>query len=506
MTATATNKRIGYDPLPKQRIFHSCPADEVLFGGAAGPGKSRALLEHLVKNCLHVPGGRAVMFRRRFPDIRKMIDDSKLIVPESFAKYNENDHRWVFAPRLNPWEQGGPERQSVLQFSHMNNADDRFNHQGEEYDWIGFDESTHFTPDMVEFLRTRNRSTIPGSRAQMLYASNPGNIGHLFFSQQFVFPEQRDVELLSFWDERLTGPDDKQGWWARYPAGTRGTPEPFIVWRPNPTRDQVVANKRRESLGEDVLPVPTRCFIPGLLEDNPYLYHDGRYEARLLSNPNENQRRALRYGDWTVFEGQYFTTFDPDVHVIDPMSPPPHWRKWASMDWGSEAPLAYLWHTQDPETKQIITYRELYRTRMETPYACEIILDLTGDEHINYTAADPAMWNGYSREDSLSFAELFERNGVELIKAQNSRLPGWARCRDLLAINPLTGKPGWVLTRDCLNGIRTIPMQIHDENNIEDLDSSNEDHWCDAWRYGMMAKSAFLRNPRTSPMKHGVRR
>ena len=124
---------------------------------------------------------------------------------------------------------------------------------------------------------------------------------------------------------------------------------------------------------------------------------------------------------------------------------------------------------------------------------------MSQDEHIDMTLADPSMWSGDSRDDALSRAEMYERKGVVLTPANNRRVDGWARVRDALALDPVTGAPNWVITKNCVNLIRTLPMLVYDEDNAEDLDTEGEDHAVDAARYGLMARSAFSGRRRTKP-------
>src|SRR5690606_9291919 len=135
-------------------------------------------------------------------------------------------------------------------------------------------------------------TTIPGVKCVVRCASNPGGVGHAFLKKRFIDPA---------------------------PPG-----EVFI--------DPETGLSRR--------------FIPATLDDNPHL-DKASYERRLLSLP-EAQRRAYRYGDWDLFEGQFFSEFQrmrngKPWHVIKPSQIPEgripdHWRRWRSIDWGYSQP------------------------------------------------------------------------------------------------------------------------------------------------------------------------
>ena len=132
------------------------------------------------------------------------------------------------------------------------------------------------------------------------------------------------------------------------PPGTRGAPKPYQVWRPEATEEHL-------QLGTTPR---TRCFIPATVDDNRYI--DAEYKSALLELP-EAKKQALLYGDWDTYEGQFFAEFTEDTHVIDPISPQPHWPKWRGLDHGFYDPLVCIWFTMNPEDGQIIGYRELYK-------------------------------------------------------------------------------------------------------------------------------------------------
>lgn len=473
---SATSQQLLYNPEPMQAIYHSAPADEVFYGGAAGGGKSYAMLNEFIRDCLAHPGALDVIFRRTSPELQTEFRDKShdLLYGKGLAKYNHNDDRWVFT------------NGSVLRFSHLQHGGDVNKHYGVGYSRIGFDESTHFMPEQIDRLRSRNRSAVPGMWSRMFYASNPGKVGHVYFKSYFVEPRDEfntiigEADLIAYYDF-------KAGRWRKFKAGTRGQPMPFVVWRPDLTEAQIEQNQSRARDGVPLITALSRVFIPARLSDNPYLYKDPKYNATLAALP-EAERRALLYGDWDIYEGQFFPEFNTPTHVIDPILPPAHWRKWRSIDWGYASPLCVLWHAQDTETSKIITYRELYVTETKDTEVCRLINSMTpADEHIDLTVADPqSFWRGESRDDSLNLAEVYARNGVFLERANNARIDGWRRMRDLMAVDLASGQPRWQCTSTCRNLIRTLPGLVRDDKNPEDCDTDGEDHAADSLRYGLM--------------------
>lgn len=120
------------------------------------------------------------------------------------------------------------------------------------------------------------------------------------------------------------------------------------------------------------------------------------------------------------------------------------------------------------------------------------IRSLTGEEKIAYTAASPDAWqcrgmNASGELPGMSIAEVFAHGGVPLLRADNTRVAGWQRVREYLADGD-DGQPRLGIFRSCQNLIRTLPMLTFDENFVEDVSGSCEDHAPEALRYGLMSR------------------
>lgn len=223
----------AYEVSVPQAAFLSLPHMEALYGGAAGGGKSDALLRAALQY-VEFPAYKAILFRKTFSQLSQaggLIDRSKEWLTGK-ATWNETKHRWTFPSG------------AILEFGHLQHENDRFNYQGAEFDFIGFDELTHFTEIEYRYLFSRLRrrvdSLIPG---RMRSASNPGGKGHRWVKRRFI--------------ERKPDPED---------------------------------------LGDTPEKCAERIFIPAKLTDNPGIDQTA-YEAALRQLDPQEQEQLLD-GNW----------------------------------------------------------------------------------------------------------------------------------------------------------------------------------------------------------------
>lgn len=429
-----------YIPYPKQLYLHLAYqyADEILYGGSAGGGKTFSMLFDAYIKCVKYPGIRVAIFRRTFPELeRTFIQKSLRYFDSSMGYYNRKTRTWtIYTPSV----------PSTIEFCHCRKESDVFIYQSAEYDVIYIDELTHFSEFQYTYLISRLRSSATSElkmRPHIICATNPGGIGHGWVRRYWrIYSE--DVHYKVFED------------------------------------DETVSSLT--SLGINIPPM-RRVFIPAKVYDNYYIIkNDPQYIARLASSPYAKQ---LLDGDWSVFTGQAFPDFDEKKHAIPSFPIPSNWKRWISIDYGYSRPFCALWHAQDPVTGKVYTYREVYKIKLSDIEQAELVMELSKNEEIEAVIVDPSTFA--AKGSGSSIAQTWIETGLKnVVKGNNSRIDGWIRVHDWLKLDK-NDEPIWYVFKDkCPNLVRTMPEMVYSVENPEDIDTTAEDHAVDALRYFFM--------------------
>lgn len=237
-------------------------------------------------------------------------------------------------------------------------------------------------------------------------------------------------------------------------------------------------------------------FVQALVYDNKFLIENDPDYVRVLENLPEERRKAMLYGDWEVFEGQFFSKWKKATHVIEPFDIPKYWFRYVSIDWGYNDYCSVLWHATDSDG-HIYTYRELHVRQMSVNDVADLIIENSKGEEIRYHVGSPDMWQTRGTGNDLigeNIADMFAKKGIYWIEADDRRIVGWNRMREYMELAP-DGKPWWLITSNCTNLIKCIPQAIYDDKKTEDM--CTEPHEItdalDSSRYFLMSRPPISR-------------
>ena len=432
-----------------------------MFGGAAGPGKTKALLWEAIGQAWEVAGSDTLLLRRTYPELESsLLAQFRRDVPHNlYLSYNEAKH-------VVTWLNG-----STTRFGYCRNENDVYQYQGAEYLFVGIDELTHFTLKRWQFLTSRNRCAVPcytagsnkGKRVVscMAGATNPGNIGHAW--------------VKALWVDKLP------------PSGYE-SPELY------------------DPADYD--------FIRARLDDNPIYANDMNYRKTLGALP-ENLRKAFLEGDWSVFAGQYFDLFEFGRHTVraEDLGMQSWWPKWISIDWGFHHPSAVYWHTAVPGDRwpaaseeksppatgaahgsatnrppRIVTYREFVQNGLSPGMLAQAIVERTGRETIREVYLSPDAFAHRTSEASIAeqLGDVLAQNGLPRpALADDDRIGGWQLMYQLLE------RDAWVITENCAKLIECIPQMVRDNRRVEDIRKVEGDDPADAARYGIVPGARY---------------
>jgi len=468
---------LEWSPTRKQETLVTLPDTifEALYGGAAGPGKTEILyMLPLIRGWHQHPRYKGLILRRTFPELEaEIIVRSHQWYESTGATYNQQKKRWTFP-------NGGYQA-----FGHAEHEKDITKYDGVEYNYVGWDELTHFTQYQYLYLvASRVRSSTSQLPAITRAGSNPGNVGHTWVRQRFVDPAREGLKVLV---DKNTG--------------------------------------------------LKRFYLPARVEDNKHLLeNDPTYIAKLEMLPTEAEKRAKKYGDWYTFEGQVFSfRLEPlpdepinARHVIEPFAIPFWWPRVAAIDWGFAAHVWIGWAAIAPDGR-VYLYREYFQKRkMIAEWASEFKRLSSGD-NLETVCLDPSAWQ--NRGVETIDQQFTQYSGYTPERAINVRIGGKLLLHDYLRWTPkprtkdiagtfnqeLATKilrnygqakyteyvkffeeepeeqnlPKLQVFENCQAVIDTIPNCVYDPENPEDVKEFDGDDPYDGLRYLLQACSRF---------------
>ena len=421
-------------PNPKQLEFFKADARHIGYGGARGGGKSWSGRRKSVMLCMNYDGLRGLILRRTMPELRNNHITPLRQELHGYAKYNQDERAFLFP------------NGSRLMLGYCDNEGDLWQYQGQEFDFIIFEEATHFPEEWITFICTSLRTTRTDFKPRVYYTTNPGGVGHEFIKRIFIDRNYKENE----------NPDDY-------------------------------------------------VFIQASVYDNKVLMEANPEYIDMLKALPEHKRKAHLDGCWDVYEGQVFEEFRNDsshyfdrqwTHVIEPFDIPKEWKIWRSFDFGYSKPFSCAWWAVDYDGR-LYRILELYGCVKNEPDTGvkwspdEIFKEIARieNEHVwlkgkqIYGVADPAIWD---KSHGISIAETGEKYGVYFDKGDNKRIAGWMQVHYRLQFDE-NGIPMMYIFKNCKAFIRTIPLLMYDDHKPEEVDTKLEDHVADECRYLCMA-------------------
>lgn len=405
----------------------------VAFGGARGGGKSWAVRVKAVLLALKYPGIKVMIVRKTYPELRaNHINPLRELVGKT-AVFKETAKEFVF------------KNGSVIKLGYCRNVKDLDRYQGTEVDVLFLDEATQLTEEQYDRFKACVRGVNEFPKRVYL-TCNPGGVGHAFVKRLFIDRAYKTGE----------NPDDY-------------------------------------------------VFYKSLVTDNAALMeNDPDYIKRLEAMPPK-LRKAWLEGDWNIFDGQFFEEFRDEpthygdrrfTHVIEPFEIPDGWTIVRSFDFGFAKPFSCDWWAVDYDGRAYLIL-QLYGCtqtpnegvkwhpdrifeeirRIETTHRWLKGKRITG-------VADPSIWD-VSRGEAI--IDSADRHFVYFSRGDNKRVPGWMQVHYRLAFDD-NGYPMVYFFNTCKAAVRTLPLLRFSDVNPEDLDTSQEDHFADSFRYFCMSR------------------
>lgn len=436
----------------RQLRFLSCPAHEVLYGGARGGGKSWAtLLDWLRHEQQYGAKAKGILFRRTMPELEDMLSKAGEMFPSMGGTFKAQSKTWEFPSGAR------------LKFRYLERDSDADRYQGHEYNWMAFEEAGNWpSPKPLDKLKACLRSA-EGVRHRLVLTANPGGVGHNWLKARFIDPVPPGVF------------QHLPGGWAR-------------VYIPAKVTDN-----------------------PALLRSDP-----GYVERIKEAAGSPEMLKAWLDGSWDIVAGGMLDdVYRAEAHELDHFDIPQGWRIDRAFDWGSSKPFSVgFWAESDGTeatladgTRKAWPRGTLFRIgeiygwngrpnegsrKLAVEVAREILAYQKEVPWGSRVRPGPADNSIFDAENGVCIADDMAKLGVRWErsdKSPGSRRTGWEAMRRMLKACLATPmeEPGLFVFKGCRQFIRTIPTLPRDEKKPDDVDTDAEDHIADETRYRVLA-------------------
>lgn len=458
--------KIEFDLHPRQGEALVSLSTELLYGGAAGGGKSHLSRVLAILWCLEIPGLQVYFFRRLYDDLKK----NHIHGPTGFSAMlapwcnGRNSKSPLTAGRLCEIVEGEIRfwNGSKIFLCHLQHQKDLTKYYGPEFHVLFIEEATQFSEFMIRFLRSRMRIPkalkIPDKYMKpksewknpeepdyyfprAVYTSNPGGIGHAYLKRNFL----TGFKALEY----HKAPSDDGG--------------------------------------------HTRQFIPAKVDDNPSVNRE-EVKSNLAGLPPVLVD-ALLNGNWNAIIGAFFPEINPAIHLIEPFNIPDYWVKVMAMDWGACGegdPFSIGWWAISDGSIPIyprgslICYRSWYGEGLPKTNVSQVSAGIhlrENGEKIVYRVAGGDI--EAQRGHGGSIFELFGNERINFQRADNRRGIGAMQLRERLVGK--NDRPLIYWFKEQANEVETIMNLQHDLNDPNDCTQS-QDHVYEQVRYVCMSR------------------
>lgn len=419
----------------KEAFKHIGQGGMVFYGGARGGGKSWLAFASAMYTAISNPGITVTIVRETYPELYDVfISKQNILFPPSIFQYNYRERYKELA-----FTNG-----SRIIYRAIDSIKNAKKMQGAEAQYLIIDEAPNIPLSILRLLwgSVRKSKRLPDFKPTVLMTGNPGGVSDYWFKTHYI-----DLDMTQ--------------------------------WEPN-----------------EIHQADRFIFIPAKVQDNIYIDQEAYINNLLLQG--EDKRRAWLEGDWNVFEGQFFTEWNPEVHIVAPFNIPDHWMRVVGFDLGytAEHPTVGEWITQDPDTLDLYVYKEYAAYGVVEQYVTDIseMRDYNEDFII---FGDPSMFDNSRKNQfqDVSPAQMFLNNGLAIVPANNDRINGWRMLKQWLHWTPKR-PPKLRIFDTCTQLIKTIPTlkyntTMRTDLKREDLDTRMADDAVDALRYGIISAFGF---------------